>query len=156
MSVARHYTTGRIVEEIRAELDRLVEAQADLAADLVDARAVSTRADVVEVDDKICVVVEVPGVPAEDLGVTVSGKTLAVVGEKPASKPARVGARFLCLERQWGRFERVLELPASVNPRLGRARLERGVLTVEFPVLSDQRNQPYRLEIEDVDGGELE
>ena len=119
-----------------------------MSAAMSDGPAASAPMDVVASESRICVLVEVPGVEAESLRVSVVGNRITVSGEKPAPPRASESGRYLCLERQWGRFERTLELPGTINPREGRALLGRGLLRIEFPIQPDQRNQVFELAIE--------
>lgn len=149
--MATRVTVVRIVSQIRAELDQILEHEASLPGSLADASGVQPRVDIAQSDTKLCLLFEVPGTEVEDLEVEIISNVVTVSGEKRAGGSSRAGARFLRVERQCGRFERRVELPAAVNPRAGLALLEHGVLRVEFPLLSDQRNRPYRLDIESGD-----
>ncbi len=154
--MATRLTTIQIVGQIKSELDRLLESESELAQDLTEGPKAPTRVDVVQTETKICVFVEVPGVAPEDLDVTASGGRVTVTGEKIASDRAVKSGSFLCVERRWGRIERSVELAATVNPRQGRAVLDHGVLRIEFPVLADQRNRPFQLQVERAEGGDRE
>ncbi len=146
--MATRLTVVRIVSQIRAELDRILEHEASLPGSLAEPSGVLPRVDIAQSDSSLCLLFEVPGTDAADLEVEVVNNFVTVSGEKRAAGSSRAGARFLRVERQCGRFERSVELPSAVNPSLGRAVLEHGILRVEFPLLSDQRNRTHRLEIE--------
>jgi len=152
--VATRLTVVRIVSQIRAELDRILEHEANLPGSLAESSGVLPRVDIAQSDSKLFLLFEVPGTEAADLEVQVVNNFVTVSGEKKPAGCSSAGAHFLRVERQCGRFERSVELPSAVNPSAGRALLEHGVLRVEFPLLSDQRNRTYRLEIEA--GEELE
>ncbi len=142
----------RIVSQIKTELDCILEHESDLPGDLSDESGVIPRVDVAQNDSRLCLLVEVPGTGVEDLEITVVNNVVTVSGNKNALGSPAAGARFLRVERQWGRFERSVELPSAVNPKKARAFLEHGVLRLEFPLLPDQRNQTYRLAIEPREG----
>ena len=146
--MATHLTVVRIVSQIRAELDRILEHEASLPGSLAEPSGVLPRVDIAQSDSRLCLLFEVPGTEAADLEVEVVNNLVTVSGEKKAAGSTSAGARFLRVERQCGRFERSVELPTAVNPSAGRALLEHGVLRIEFPLVSDQRNRSYRLEIE--------
>lgn len=151
--MATRLTLVRIVSQIRAELDRILEVESSLSGGLSEGSELLPRVDVVQTDSRLCLLVEVPGATADDLEIAIANNVVSVSGEKCAGASSRDGARFLRVERQWGQFERAIELPSPVNPRDGHAWLDNGVLRIEFPLLSDQRRQIYRLEIEAGDGG---
>jgi HSP20 family protein len=93
--------------------------------------------DVVESDDRLVVVVDLPGSRPDEIRVTCLGATLVVDGAKGES--VRPGAtlttveRFHTVERAAGPFRRVVRLPWVVDPDRGEARYRDGVLTVTFP-----------------------
>jgi HSP20 family protein len=139
-----------------AELDRLFEEVMKVVA---AASGSTPRAgehqpllDVVETADEVVVLVEVPGIPREDLEVTVEGRTVVVSGRKRSGRPEGV-VRFHRVEREEGRFERRVELLHPVDTHRGRARTAGGLLIVEFPKVQEKRARRRSLEIE---GGEEE
>lgn len=146
--MAARLTVVRIVSQIKAELDRVLENATNLTGSLQEPSGILPRVDVAQSDSKLRLFFEVPGTLPEDLEIEITNNVLKVSGvKKPTGGPA-AGARYLRVERQCGHFERSVELPAAVNPGTGRAIVELGVLSIEFPLVSDQRNRTYRLEIE--------
>ena len=146
--MATRATTLQIFRQIKAELDRMLDGPARLT-ELEGA----PRADIVQSDSHVCLLMEVPGVSAEDLEVTVVGNLVTVVGERRRPRAPAGRARFLLVERQWGRFERIIELPpAAINPRKAEATLASGLLRVEFPLTTDTRNRKYQLTIRSLEG----
>ena len=68
--------------------------------------------DIFETDDTLTILVALPGVPVEQIQVTLSAGVLVVTGERPL--PADMAkARILRLEIPHGRFQRRIELPPA-------------------------------------------
>jgi len=82
-----------------------------------------------EDDDRIYVEAELPGVAGEDLDITVHDGALSIRGERKAE----VGRRYLYNGRSYGRFERTVMLPESVDTDGVQATLKDGLLRVELP-----------------------
>jgi HSP20 family protein len=82
-----------------------------------------------EDDDHIHVEAELPGVPEQDVDVTVHNGMLFIRGER---KPEE-GRRYLYNGRTYGRFERVIALPEAVDTDDVRATLTDGVLRLSLP-----------------------
>jgi len=82
-----------------------------------------------EDDDHIGIEAELPGVAETDLDITVHNGLLFIRGER---KPEE-GRRYLYNGRSYGRFERVITLPESVNADGVQATLTDGVLRVDLP-----------------------
>lgn len=87
---------------------------------------------VAEDKDSYQVRAELPGLRAEDMDISVTGKNLAITGERkilPETKEAKYHRR----EREAGKFSRVLALPGEVDNDKVEARLTDGILTVVLP-----------------------
>jgi HSP20 family protein len=106
--------------------------------------------DVLETDAAVEVSVDLGGVPAEAIRILFRGTTLIVAGEKA---PAAAGGdqTFHLVERDFGRFARVVHLTGAFDIPQARATLRDGELTVVLPRLNDRRNQSHAIRV--VDGG---
>jgi HSP20 family molecular chaperone IbpA len=86
--------------------------------------------DIFETDDTLTILIALPGVPVEQIQVTMSAGVLVVTGERPL--PAEMGkARILRLEIPHGRFQRRIELPPARFEISGR-HLSNGCLMVQL------------------------
>jgi HSP20 family protein len=81
-----------------------------------------------EDDDHIFIEADVPGVAEKDIEVTVHNGMLFIRGERHP-EPDR---NYLYNSRSYGRFERVIALPATVNADEVKAKLAGGVLSIEL------------------------
>jgi HSP20 family protein len=107
----------------------------------------SPPVDVFEARDRLVVVVEVPGLPAEALRVSCRERALVIAGERRPRRAA-AGNSFLCLERPHGRFERTISLDVPVDVAQARATLRGGLLTVTLPRLRERRGRETVIPIE--------
>jgi HSP20 family protein len=89
-------------------------------------------ADVVELDGKYLVILDVPGIPRSGLDVELDGARLVVRGRRTI--PPHEGGRVRSAERGQGGFERVFLLPSQARGDLVEAQLDHGVLTVTIPL----------------------
>jgi HSP20 family protein len=87
--------------------------------------------DVLEVDDRYVILLDVPGVPRDTLVVELDGMKLVVEGDKPSRHPQ--GGRSKVAERAVGRFHREFLLPSLVDGQAITAKLADGVLRIEVP-----------------------
>ena len=87
---------------------------------------------VTEDADKYYIRAELPGLEAEDLGISVTGETLSITGERklPAEDDK---AQYHRREREAGNFSRIVSLPAQIDSDKVEARCVDGVLTVTLP-----------------------
>jgi len=102
--------------------------------------------DVVEVDDAVRVLLEIPGVPAASVQVRVLGNRIEVTGEKvPDFPPGETS--FLCLERIFGKFQRAFEVRGSVNLGAVSARMANGILVITIPKVAERRGRERRIPV---------
>ena len=87
---------------------------------------------------------ELPGVAAKDLDVQATGGSLRIKGERRAEKVADERS-YHRRERDFGVFDRTIELGAPIDAEKIVAKLENGVLTVVAPKVAEAK--PRRIEI---------
>ena len=117
-----------------------------LLLDLPVESACQPPSDVVEVDDAVRVVLEIPGVPVASVRVRVLGNRIEVTGEKFPDFPAGETS-FLCLERIFGKFQRAFEVRGSVNLGEVSARMANGILVITIPKIADRRGRERRIPV---------
>lgn len=134
--------------EIAADIRSLFD---DLAANLRhEQRAYSGECqpavDVVETDQAVEIVVDVPGVPKEAIRVLFRGGVVIVAGEK-APSPGNQSQAFHLVEREFGRFARTIRLNGAFDVANARATLRDGELTVVLPKLTERRGQGHTIRV---------
>ncbi|HKP71901.1 MAG TPA: Hsp20/alpha crystallin family protein, partial [Pyrinomonadaceae bacterium] len=97
----------------------------------------------------VCVAVELPGVPAEQIEVALTSTHLRVSGKKKR-RATRGSLSHLCSERSYGNFSRTVPLRWPVHVRATTAELKNGLLTVRLPKLTDRRGTEFKVEIREV------
>lgn len=93
------------------------------------------RAPLADVEDRgteFVVTAEMPGVPKDDIDVTVTGDRVEIRA-KTAREEEETGKAFRRRERTFREFHRRLALPEDVRPDAAEARLENGLLTIRLP-----------------------
>lgn len=106
--------------------------------------------DVVESENEIKVVAELPGMSAEQIDVSLENNILTISGEKEETRE-RQGekAQYHLSERRWGRFSRAFVLPREVESDRIEAVFKDGVLTLSIP--KSERAKPRRIEVSSQD-----
>jgi HSP20 family protein len=100
--------------------------------------------DVIEDEDNVIVKAEVPGLKAEDIDVTVQHDRLTISGEFK-DEEAHKDKNYHRRERRFGRFERTLAIPNTLDTEHVKAEFKDGVLTLTLPKLEIVK--PKRVEI---------
>jgi HSP20 family protein len=88
--------------------------------------------DVVEEKDKFIITAELPGLKKEDIDISVEGNTLCICGERKQEQE-EIKADYYQCERAYGRFQREVTLPQSVEPSKVSAEYKQGVLKIIIP-----------------------
>jgi HSP20 family protein len=108
------------------------------------------EADVVEMENEIRVMADLPGVRLEDLDLTLEANVLTISGEKRNPQEEERHGRYHLFERRWGRFSRSFVLPREVERENVSASFDHGVLTVRIPKTETARRR--RIEIQAGEG----
>jgi len=84
-------------------------------------------------DPQMAVVeVELAGVKLEEVGIEISGRQLAIMGERQVQETE--GRVFQQIEIPSGPFRRIVELQVDVDPDQAKASYEDGVLRIDLPL----------------------
>ena len=101
--------------------------------------------DIYEDADRLVLMLEVPGIPQEDLQINLENQTLTVKGERKLMKDEKE-ENFHRIERRYGSFVRSFSLPATIETDSAQASYEHGVLSITFQ--KKQAAKPKQLKIE--------
>ena len=100
------------------------------------------RVDVKETPTAFTVLAEVPGVPKEDIQVTVEGNVVTVRAEIKQEDRQSEGEKLLRSERYYGAVSRSFQMPVDIDDAAAKAKCENGVLQLTLPkkaVVAGQR-----------------
>jgi HSP20 family protein len=121
-----------------AALQEATEAENPLASG-----AWAPPVDLAETPDAICLRVELPGVSADQIKIGLCNTKLRIWGEKKRRPARRRIISYLCSERSYGKFNRVVPLRWTINVPAAQAELENGVLHIRLPKLDDRRGGEF-------------
>ena len=118
------------LERMRQQMNRLLE---ETRAPYQPTQAgVFPLTNLSEDKDNYYVRAELPGVKGDQLDIQVTGKNLAISGERKIASEED-GARYHRREREAGTFSRMIGLPGEVDTDKVDANLQNGILTVVVP-----------------------
>lgn len=104
------------------------------------------KVDVKETDGGYTVQAEVPGVPKEDIQVSIDGNVVSLRAEVRQHDQKTEGEKVLRSERYFGSVARSFQLPVDVDAAQAKAKYDNGVLTLTLP--KKQGGNAQRLSIE--------
>lgn len=91
--------------------------------------------DIYETPEEIIILAEIAGVNKENLELEISSKAVRVYGKR-AEFPRIENATYRLAEIQYGTFERILYLPAPIDPEVVSASYSNGFLQVRLAKLA--------------------
>jgi HSP20 family protein len=121
------------IEASAAKLERSVEDMFRVlspAFNLAE-RSWKPQMDMNETSEQIIIVAEVAGVDKEDLEVEISSRAVRIRATR-APRPCSSDATYRLAEIQYGKFERVLFLPAPIDPEIVSASYADGMLEIRL------------------------
>lgn len=131
--MAQEVSTGRWNEPVRQ----------DVAA-APTYRIVRPHADVAEADDRILLMVDLPGVAPEDVDVTVERRVMTIRGKRQLPRPE--GAEMLLREWTDVEFERAFTVSDDINLDGISATHKDGVLTLVLPKAKNAKSRKIKVQ----------
>lgn len=123
-------------EDLSSDIERTVE---DMFRSINPVFSLAERCwkpsmDMNETPEQIIILAEVAGVDKDDLEVEISSKAVRIRAMRPA-RSWGADATYRLAEIQYGRFERVLFLPAPIDPEIVSAAYTNGMLEIRLAKL---------------------
>lgn len=145
---ARFY--GPIIElsRLQSELNRLFAAFVETNdKGGTPASSWDPNVDVLDDGETIRILVELPGVEAGDVKVSIRGRVVMIRGTKKGRIRTKEGMRFFCMERYFGGFLKSIAIPRPVNSHHAKTRLKNGLLEVILPRVPDLREKEIEIAV---------
>ncbi|KTD42303.1 Hsp20/alpha crystallin family protein [Legionella parisiensis] len=108
---------------------------------------ISPSMDVVEDKEHFCVQLEMPGMDEKDVKVSITDNVLTISGEKSSSKKNE-GKKFIAREISYGKYERSISLPATVDLAKAKATFKKGMLWVDLPKKTESKAGVRSIKVE--------
>jgi len=103
--------------------------------------------DVVEDKDHFTIQMEMPGMDEKDISVSFNDNILTITGEKSSSKK-NDNKKYISREISYGKYERSLSLPSTVDIDKAKASFKKGMLWVELPKKSEAKGKSRDIKVE--------
>ena len=146
--------------QLHREMDRIFEnavrgfgisnLRPDFSWPLTTSGLLKPHVDIGATDKEYAITIEVPGVDKKDVKVEISNDTLIIRGEKKQEKEEK-NQDFYRVERSYGSFQRILDLPDDADQSGIAATFKKGILTVKMPRKSSPKSDVKRIEIKSSD-----
>jgi HSP20 family protein len=109
-------------------------------------RAWAPAVDMYETKDDLMLTVELPGVREKDVTVSITGDLLVIKGERRFEQELKEQG-YLHVERTYGKFERLIQLPMPVQADKIKATYRDGVLQIQLPKVEAVKPKEIKIDI---------
>lgn len=152
----------REIESMQREMNRLFERMMMLPGDggrsevMAAGSTFIPPAEMHETEDRITLKMEIPGIEAKDLDVKVTAEAVAITGERKSEiKNEERGMHRS--EFRYGRFQRIVPLPARIQNNKVQAEFKNGVLCLTMPKAEAEKNRVVTINlVEQSQQGQIE
>ena len=107
-------------------------------------------AEITEKDDAFHLKLEVPGIEAKDLDIQVMKDRIAIAGERKSETKSEDNGNVRS-EFRYGKFQRVIPLPAHVQNDNVTADYKDGILNLTLPKSEAERNKVVKVSLGEAD-----
>ncbi len=135
----------RLHQKVERLFGALEEALESESSDFYD--TFSPAVDLCENDKLVEILVELPGLESRDINLSVTAKDIIIEGEKKHSHTTKKAISHFCCERQYGKFQRRIQLRWAININDTTAELKDGTLKIILPKLKDRRGKSVKIPI---------
>jgi len=146
--IADRWEPFRNVSDIQGEVNRLFDTflGRPMAPAAPATRSWLPAVDMHETKDDLVLTVEVPGVREKDVKVSITGDLLTIRGERRWDEDAK-SQQYLHVERVYGQFERMVQLPMAVQAEKVKATYRDGVLQITLPKAEELKPREIKIDI---------
>jgi len=132
------------VADIQTEVNRLFENFLERPASATG-RVWVPPVDMYATKDELVLTLELPGISEKDVSVSITGDLLTVKGERRFEQQMKE-QDLLHVERTYGKFERVIQLPMAVQADHVKATYRDGVLEIKLPKAEELKPKEIKID----------
>jgi HSP20 family protein len=133
-----HREIDRLFEDFTRGLDATGQTKGSLVPSI----------DVAETDKEIVIAAEMPGLERKDVEISLENDMLTIRGEKKVERENEDKDKsYHLIERNYGVFYRVLQLPPGIDPSKVQATMANGVLKITIP--KPPRSEAKKIEVKE-------
>ncbi|MGB9597375.1 MAG: Hsp20/alpha crystallin family protein [Candidatus Poribacteria bacterium] len=134
------------IRKLRERMSKFLGNYSEYKTEPLEETEWSPDLDILEDKDYITVILDIPGVSANDIETTITGNLLQIKGDRKR-KPSREDENYHLIGRKYGSFNRNIELPIQVDTENVKAVYKDGVLTINLPKLEKTKSEKLRIEL---------
>jgi HSP20 family protein len=131
---------------IRQQMDRLFEQLLPNDGGEKVGLTLIPAAEIVETDGDLKLKIEIPGLEAKDIDVEVTPESVAITGERKSETTTETEGMTRS-EFRYGKFQRVITLPAVVDNERVEAEYKNGILHLCIPKAESEKHKAVKVSL---------
>jgi HSP20 family protein len=145
----RYWQPFTEIETIRQQLDKAFDGLA--AARDNSEVAWMPALELVDAGENLVLKAQLPGIDPKDVDVQVTPEAISISGERRYENTDEKSG-YVRSEFRYGKFHRVLTLPAPIQNDSVQAECKDGILTLTLPKVTEARNKVVKINLDQIAG----
>ncbi len=137
----------REIDTLQRQMNRLFEDFSPPVSRLANGGLTfAPAAELSETDDAVHLRLEIPGIDAKDLNIEVTAEAVSISGERKSEQKTEEDG-ITRSEFRYGKFQRVIPLPARIQNADVKADYKDGILNLTLPKAEEEKNKVVRVNL---------
>jgi HSP20 family protein len=145
----RYWQPFTEIENIRQQIDKVFDQRAT-TRDNSEATWMPAL-ELADAGDNFVLKAQLPGIDPKDIDVQVTREAISISGERRYENTDEK-SRYVRSEFRYGKFHRVLPLPAHIQNDSVQAEYKDGILTLTLPKVTEARNKVVKINLAQLAG----
>jgi len=137
----------REIETLRQQLDKVFDQRAATRDN--SETAWMPALELADAGDNFVLKAQLPGIDAKDIDVQVTPEAISISGERRYENTDEKSG-YVRSEFRYGKFHRVLPLPAHIQNDSVQAEYKDGILTLTLPKVTEARNKVVKINLAEI------
>lgn len=134
------------IDSLQREMNRLFETLTPALESTPNRWDFVPAAELHETETEVHLKLEIPGIEAKDLDVQVTADAVAICGERRTESKTEENGKVKT-EFRYGKFHRVIPLPAQVQNDKVTAEYKDGILNLVLPKTEQEKNRVVKVNV---------
>ncbi|MBD0264077.1 MAG: Hsp20/alpha crystallin family protein [Tolypothrix sp. Co-bin9] len=134
------------MEHLQQRMNRLFEQLIPSGNGGVSGLPFIPSAEMEETAEAVHLRLEIPGLKSKDLNVEVTEESVLISGERKSERKTEEKG-MVRSEFHYGKFERVIPLPAHVQNEKAQAEYKNGILTLTLPKIEGEKKKAVKINL---------
>jgi HSP20 family protein len=136
----------REIEQLQRQINQMFERLVPIDNGEPGSLVFMPSAEMEETNEAVCIKLEIPGLEAKDLDISVTEDTVSISGERKSETKTEEKGMFRS-ELRYGKFQRQIPLPALIQSDKAQAEYKNGMLTLTLPKAEGEQKKVVKVNV---------